>query len=244
MSSSNNNNSYLSFDGHDDYIEIPDNESFSVNTNGGGGLTVSAGIRPDTLRFPVTEGSGYVHWLGKGEKKEQEWVFRMYGQGNTENRDNRISFYVFSPEGKKGVGSYFQEPVTVGEWIHVVGVADSQRTYIYKNGIFKKCDQYQGKGDGKCGVHKDDNGDLLQIYPQHGSAPLRIGTRDMHSFFQGAIREVRIWSRPLSQDEIANLYNSGVVPKDGLVAEYLLTQDIAKDSAGNNDGAISGAIWH
>jgi hypothetical protein len=33
-----------------------------------------------------------------------------------------------------------------------------------------------------------------QITPAHGSANLRIGTRDFKSFFQGAIREVRIWN--------------------------------------------------
>jgi concanavalin A-like lectin/glucanase superfamily protein len=241
--SSNDNNSYLYFDGQDDYIEIPDNKLFSVSKNRGG-LTVSAWIRPDTLIFPMTEGSGYVHWLGKGETKEQEWVFRMYSQGNTEKRDNRISFYLFNINGGLGVGSYFQEPIIVGEWIHIVGVADSQRTYIYKNGAFKKCDQYQGSGDGTCGVHYDEKGNLLQIYPQHGNAPLRIGTRDMNSFFQGAIREVRIWNRPLSPDEVSNLHNpTGIVPQDGLIAEYLLAHDIAKDTIGNNDGFIHGAIW-
>ena len=42
------------------------------------------------------------------------------------NRRNRISFYVFNPDGHLGVGSYFQDPVIQGEWIHVLGIADGQ----------------------------------------------------------------------------------------------------------------------
>jgi Concanavalin A-like lectin/glucanases superfamily len=84
---------------------------------------------------------------------------------------NRISFYVFNPQGGKGVGSYFQEPVQAGEWIHVVGVADGQNALIYKNGAFKKSESYSGI-----------------ITPQHATAPLRVGTRDLKSFFLGAIR--------------------------------------------------------
>jgi len=47
-------------------------------------------------------------------------------------RPNRISFYVFNPEGGEGVGSYFQDTLHQGRWIFVVGVADSTRTYMYR----------------------------------------------------------------------------------------------------------------
>ena len=66
----------LVFDGTDDYVEIADAPQFSiVNT---GELTVSAWMRPDALTFPKFEGTGYVHWIGKGEAGQQEWAFRMY----------------------------------------------------------------------------------------------------------------------------------------------------------------------
>ena len=69
-----------------------------------------------------------------------------------------------------------------------------------------------------------------------------MGTRDFESFFLGAIREVRLWSRALTAAEVGTLY-SGSVPEDGLVAEYLLGQDIALDSAGVHNGVIAGASW-
>ena len=77
---------------------------------------------------------------------------------------------------------------------------------------------------------------------QHGTAPLRIGTRDFKSYFLGAIREVRIWSRALTATEVGALY-TGSVPQDGLVAEYLLDQAIALDSLGRHNGVIVGANW-
>lgn len=66
----------LVFDGQDDYIEIPDSPDFSVATTGQ--ISISAWIRPDVLTFPVSQSTGYIHWMGKGESGQHEWVFRMY----------------------------------------------------------------------------------------------------------------------------------------------------------------------
>lgn len=217
-------NAYLHFDGVQTYIEVPNSPELSIASNGG--LTISAWIRPETLSFSNTEGSGYVHWLGKGEKGNYEWTFRMYSQDNTEGRGNRISFYVFNPGGGLGVGSYFQDELQRGEWIHVVGAADGERTYIYRDGTRRDSDVYVGK-----------------VSPQPGGAPLRIGTRDLNSFFAGEIRAVRVWTRLLTDAEIANLHAADAVPSEGLVAEYLLDGDVACDSMGNNNGLIVSPIW-
>jgi hypothetical protein len=218
---------YLQFDGRTSYVEVPDSPDLSVGSTGS--LTVSAWMKPDTLSFPHTEGTGYVHWLGKGEDSRQEWVFRMYSAGNTENRENRISFYVFDPVGHLGIGSYFQDAITPGQWIHVVGVADGQSTFIYKNGVMRDTDVYAGS-----------------ILPQHGTAPLRLGTRDFNSYFLGGLAEVRLWNRALTATEISNLYSSGIVSQQGLVAELLLKEgrgSLARDTKDSHDGFLSGARW-
>jgi hypothetical protein len=105
----NNEKSHLQFNGTQTYIEIPSHPDFSVTTTGE--LSISAWIAPATLTFPDTEATGYVHWLGKGANGQQEWTFRIYSQGNTENRQNRISFYVFNPDGGIDIGSNFQDPI-------------------------------------------------------------------------------------------------------------------------------------
>jgi hypothetical protein len=229
----NGSDSFLHFDGLQSYIEIPDSPDFSLPTTGA--LSVSAWIRPSTLTFPSTDGKGvdltkaYVHWLGKGELGRQEWALRIYSLDNTVNRANRISFYVFNPGPGEGIGSHYQDPnnpVQVGVWIHVVGSADSEKTYLHVNGTLADSD-----------VYKD------RIQPKDGTAPMRIGTRDLHSFFEGEIREVRVWNRLLTDQEIQALFSAGSVPSDGLVAEYLLTQDMAPDTAGSHTGVIHSPIW-
>jgi hypothetical protein len=222
-----NSSAYLHFDGARTFIEVPSRPDLSLATTGA--LCVAAWIRPSVLLFPNTEGthgSRYVHWLGKGEKNEQEWSFRMYSQDTQDGRGNRISFYVFNSDGRLGVGSYFQAALQPGDWIHVVGMADNQNTYIYHNGVQADSDLY-----------------AAQISPTAGGAPLRVGTRDFNSFFEGEIREVRVWNRVLSDAEISALYGSNTVSVNGLVAEFLLTQDVAPDSAGDHAGVITAPTW-
>jgi len=220
-------NAYLRFDGSRTYIEIPSSADFSIATTGE--LTVSAWIRPTALVFPRTEGrngSRYIHWLGKGASGEQEWTFRMYSQDTADGRMNRISFYVFNADGGLGIGSYFQDDLQAGEWFHVVGAVDAQRIAIFRDGVVRDSDRYVGR-----------------IVPQAGSAPVRIGTRDLQSFFQGAIGKVRMWNRRLADTEVMALHDTDIVPVDGLVAEYRLAQDIAPDTAGNHPGVIYAPTW-
>lgn len=244
---------YLHFNGMDSYVEIPSIDAYSAVTTGE--LTVSAWMRPDALNFRHFEGTRYVHWLGKGEGAgdtgQQEWAFRMYNRDHTKEnppRPNRISFYLFNPEGGLGVGSYVQDKVDKRAWIHVVGVADGERTYLYKNGVYIRCDTYSGAFDGVCPIHyqapPNDNTQLV-IDPQSGAAPLRFGTRDFASFFEGGLTRIRVWGRALRADEVAALYAMDTVPGD-LVAEFLLNADtgtVATDTAQGNDGTIVGAAW-
>jgi concanavalin A-like lectin/glucanase superfamily protein len=245
---------YLKLNGLNNFVEIPSSTDYSIATTGE--LSVAAWIRPDTLNFPSWERAGYVHWLGKGEGSgdtgQQEWVFRIYNRDHTTEhppRPNRISFYTFNPEGGEGVGSYFQDTLNTGEWIFVVGVADATRTYMYRDGQYRRCDTYRGPSTDHCPIHYQPppNENLqLEINPAAGASPLRLGTRDLNSFFEGGLSRVRIWSRVLEPDEVSALYLSDAAPSDGLVAEFLLNADTgttAADSARGNDGTIFGAVW-
>jgi Concanavalin A-like lectin/glucanases superfamily len=220
----------LHFNGLSDFAAVASSPDLSVSP---AGLTVAAWVRPDTLTFPKTEGSlpteQYVHWLGKGETGQHEWVFRMYSDP-ADPRANRISFYVFNANGGRGCGSYFQDPLQAGQWIDVVGVADTatQQVMIYKNGALRATTSFAGL-----------------ITPTPGSAPLRMGTRDFSSFLQGAIGPVRVWNRPLTASEVHDLYAATAVPPNGLVAEYLLSEGAgltAHDTSGHaHHGSLFGA---
>ena len=246
---------YLELNGRDAYVEIPSIADYSISTTGE--LTISAWLRPDILNFPSAEkNSDYIHWLGKGEtsgaRGNQEWTFRMYNHSDpldSPSRPNRISFYLFNPQGGLGVGSYVQVPIYKRKWIHIVGAADSSRTYLYKDGQYIRCDTYRGPAQGPCEIHyrAPPNQNLqLIIDPQPGWAPLRLGTKDLGSFFEGGLTRVRLWNRVLKAGEISALYSAEVVPLNGLVAEFLLNSDTgatAVDLLRENDGEIFNAIW-
>jgi hypothetical protein len=246
---------YLEFNGRDAYVEIPSIDDYSVSTTGE--LTISVWLKPDTLNFPSVErNSDYIHGLGKGERSgaggDQEWAFRMYNHYDpldSPSRPNRISFYLFNPQGGLGVGSYVQVPIHKGKWIQIVGVASSSCTYLYKDGQYVRCDTYRGPAQGSCEIHYQapPNQNLqLVIDPQAGPAPLRLGTKDFGSFFEGGLTKVRLWNRALNSSEIAALYSADEAPQDGLVAAFLLNTDTgvtAVDSVQENDGEIFNATW-
>ncbi len=181
------------FDGVNQYVEVSSASALSVRR--GGALTLEAWIRPDVLNFPNDERDGYVHWAGKGESGQHEYVLRMYSKINSASRPNRISGYAFNPSGGLGSGSYFQDTVMAGQWMHVV-VVISTRTRpgtikIYKNGVLRQTTSL----------------DQFHVVPRAGNAPLRIGTRDFGSFFKGAIGKFAVYAHPLTQAQIQNHFN-------------------------------------
>jgi hypothetical protein len=243
---------YLSFNGTSSSVEIPNRPEYSVDF--AGALTVAAWMRADVEKFPKPEsGKLYVHWMGKGQHVgntgDQEWVFRMYDKPAPEpdgDRSKRTSFYLFNPRGGLGVGSYVQEDVPVKTWRLIVGVANDRRTRLYRNGELMHCDTYRGVGTTRCQIMLD-NGQQVVIYPEHGGAPLRIGTQNFGSYFQGGITRVRIWTRALAADEIQAVYETDEAPRDALVAEFLLDSDTGTRAVDSsplaNHGVITDGIW-
>ena len=182
------------------YVEIASSSLFSQADNGKG-LTVEAWMRPDVLTFPGETKDPYVMWLGKGEKGEMEWGFRFYSLDS--NRPNRISAYIWNADGGLGSGAYFQDELKAHEWLHVVGVFDpgsadhpGAGVSIYKNGQLR-------------GSPATSRGALYSSYnvrPRMGTAPVRLGTRDLGSFLTGGLDEVAIYPRKLTAAEVQENY--------------------------------------
>lgn len=171
------------FDGFTQYLEVPSAPEFSIPP--GGALTIEVWMRPDTLEFPSAQG-GYVHWAGKGERGRHEYVLRMYSKTNEANRPNRISGYVYNPQGGAGSGCFFEDKVRAREWVHVAVVISMERApgevRIFKNGELRGANPLS----------------QYNVVPRAGDAPLRIGTRDLVSFFKGAIGKFALYNRALS----------------------------------------------
>ncbi|WP_104062374.1 LamG-like jellyroll fold domain-containing protein [Arthrobacter sp. 4R501] len=201
-----NGDSAADFDGATQYLEAADSAELSPATNGV--ITIEAWMRPDALTFSHSN-NGYVHWMGKGELDNHEYVSRMYSADNTVGRGNRISGYLFNASGGLGAGSYFQDAIVAGEWIHYVLVinynAQSAQyphgyTKIYRDGVLRDTDDLSISG--------------TVIVPERGDAPFRVGTRDFKSFFDGAVGKVAFYDKELAPDRIAAHHQAMVQEPD------------------------------
>ena len=208
-----------------DYVEILDpgvSAEFSQPTSGLG-LTVEVWMRPDALTFPGLTSEIYIHWLGKcvSGSGQCEWGLRFYSQ-DSPSRPNRISAYIWNPEGGEGTGAYFQfgvnddEALVEGNWYHIVAVYEPgdkdtvppAGVRIYKNGVKKQ-------GPPSSGTLYTTYG----IVPVHGTLPLRLGTRDAAtsgnaaiSYLKGGLDGVAIYPYALDDPAILENYNAGISP--------------------------------
>jgi hypothetical protein len=154
-------------------------------------------MRPDALDFMGDEADPpqqYVHWLGKGEKGHYEWGFRFYRRRS--QRPNRISAYVWNPDGKLGAGAYVEDRLVAGTWIYLVATYDDPRKPAARVRLYK---------DGAASSHNESPGTLYKSYaitPKHGPAPVRLGTRDLRGFLTGGLDEIALYPRVLAAEEI------------------------------------------
>jgi len=239
------------FDGATQYVDLGNNAAYSIATTHE--LTIVALVRPDSLYMTQAEGAAprdYVHYMGKGDtygvSGNQEYTFRMYQRGNSENRANRCSCYAFNPSGGLGNGSYFQDDLLPGGWFMVTGAWDATTVRIFKDGLPRDNDLLDQSPTGG-----------PNIVPTAGSAHFRVGSRDGASYFQGSVARVAMWSRRLTDGEIANLqtarlagtYDTQVLTTlaTGLVAFWKLNEadgaTVAVDSSGNgHHGTYANAV--
>jgi len=228
----------VEFDGIGQYVEIPNHSALSIAATGS--FTTMALVRPTSLVMPSAQDGAWdqnlVHWYGKGEPGQHEYVGRMYQLGNDENRSNRFSNYAFNLSGGLGNGSYFQDAIAVGEWILIIGCWDATNVAIYRDGVKRDEDLLDQHASSPVGP---------VVTPTAGTAPLRIGTRDLGSFFQGQIGRFAVFSRRLSDVEITGLQTSRLAGTldatvsglSGLVGFWKLNEAdgaiAAVDSSGN-----------
>jgi Concanavalin A-like lectin/glucanases superfamily len=118
---------------------------------------------------------------------------------------NRISAYIWNAAGGEGAGAYFQDELTPGRWIHVVACYDPgdqtdpfAGVTIYRDGILRAGPRHSR------GARYASYG----IAATHGASPLRSGTRDLQSFFTGALDDVAVYPRVLSAAEVAQNFSA------------------------------------
>ena len=193
------------FNGLDQYVQVPSAAALSITATGR--FTIEAWIRPTVLSFPRSQGSGYVHILGKGTAGKQEYALRMYSYSNSEvpPRPNRISAYTFNLSGGKGSGAYFQDKIYPGVWIMVTFVVDSRPSRAWPHGYIAIYKDGHMRG-------RQVSLSQFDVVPEASDAPFRIATRDLESFFDGAIGKVVVYNHILTPQDILATYRAMVSP--------------------------------
>lgn len=180
-------------DGSDDHIAIPDSPTLSV-----GSMTLDAWVFPDTIGNYQAIASQYYFDDRSGLVVDDSWLLYMEPGGY-------LSFYVYGPSSASHRGVITTDPVLIaGTWQFVAATFDlqSQDMFIYVNGV------------------------PVATVPQPGSttlssvndsnAPLLIGanyTRGLELFWDGALDEVELTPRALTESELNTIYQAGSVGK-------------------------------
>jgi hypothetical protein len=149
-----------------------------------------------------------------------EWEARMYATttGESPNRPNRLSAYVFNASASLGSGGdwapayagpssnvYASSIIKAKDWLYVVGEYQT-----VNNGTYTGCSTPVGtasiwvNGVMWSQASHSPTGCFSQysVTATAGNSPVDIGTMAMDSWFQGAIGKVAIYNTLLSQSQI------------------------------------------
>ncbi|MHC4692665.1 MAG: LamG-like jellyroll fold domain-containing protein [Planctomycetota bacterium] len=205
-------NNALSFDGVDDYVEVPDDPSLRFMQSSS--FTISAWVMP----VLETESGFILCKMRSGGLRGDAEVGRLLTSSRTTSRvrtstplgrtrifgyqagwSSLVSEFFFGAESSwKGsvAAKTGRNSAPVGNWYHVVGVYDDKDVRIYLNG------ELRGR--------RTFDLDTGSTTPDKN---LMIGARSyestIKSFFGGKIDEVRIYDGALSDAEIWSLYENG-----------------------------------
>ena len=212
----------LEFDGVDDYVDVGDLPDFDAITDG---LTIEAWIKP------VDNGSGYANTIiSKGLRYTEENSRPFFLGFLAYQEQDQLLFHVDTGGGSDGLYSP-EGSIEPDVWTYVVGSFDGAQTRTYIDGELAASMAYEGT------IPPTDD-------------PVEIGGRTDHNsyYYVGLMNQLRVWSRPLTDAEIAQQFTEpNEIDTDGLIAYWDMnegTGTVAEDSSGNgNHGAIVGATW-
>jgi len=169
--------SALSFDGVDDYVEVPDDDSLDITDE----ITIEAWVKTNdvsgykTIYARKYSNSRGQYWFEVDRPAQGYILFRILnGDGNTLT-EVKTNSAVFSSE----------------TWTHVIAIYDSSYARIYVNG-----DEVKSVNTGNLNVPSASGPSTVgaQWYLEYTN------------FFNGTIDEVRIYNRALSAEEIKRLF--------------------------------------
>ncbi|GEM_PF-3901780 len=210
----------LNFDGVDDYVQVADADVLDIT----GEITIEAWYKPENI-------TGSWRYQRIVTKPHTTCVapYAMYSIEHTET--NKLSF-VLSDANYSEVFLRSATTIENGNWYYVAGTYDGSKQRLYLNGV------EESSVDRTITIGTNDQ-------------PLFIGAApgSCNEYFDGTIREVRIWNRALTQEEIqANMNRVLTGSEEGLVGYWRLDEGsgtTVEDLSGNgNTGTlVNGPMW-
>ena len=219
-------NGYANFDGTDDKIDLNDKFATLSNTNGG---SISLWVKPTTWASEQT----------LLDSTNRSWSNN--GINIVETGSGKVACDVYAGSGNYSAIRGAGITLTTGVWHHIVATfdgSDTKELKLYIDGVRETSytGGYNGSwvGSGSPASTPTDN--------------LTLGTPSGDSTspdYNGAMKQVLIYSDVLSASEVTTLYNSGTPvtspSTSNLVSKYDLISN-ANDSQGSDNGTISGNV--
>ncbi len=188
-------NKAYSFDGINDFIEI----LYRASLNNSSG-TVSVWIKSNGAQI-----------------NSQKLI---YGQGQgrpticvNSNNNHKARLQWVQPIGWAMVTS--TSDVDNSQWIHIVGVYDTQNLYIYINSVLEST-YLANSSQWNCSQYN------YHIGAFNGTSTSCGGSLGISQAFKGIIDDIGAWNRKLSQQEINNLYNGNICYQTISVTDTLI----------------------
>ena len=198
------------FNGTNNYVNIPDLEAYSSHTSSG--ITVAAWVNVKSLN---TDGHGQTRQpiVAKGNNNDWEWALYVY--------DNGSAGFSTWQQGGSSHSEITGGTLPLGYWAHVVATFKSGVAHrVYINGS-------------QVALGTSFGGSA-----HNGSQNVRIASRIDGQFLNAAISDVRIYCRPLSADEVTELYGK----TDKLVAHWKLDELTGTTAADSSPSGLDGTF--
>jgi len=171
--------SVLSYDGADDYVEVPHSKSLNITNE----ITIEAWVKHD----------GSTGWWNPIVSKDYDSTTTKGPYNFAIKPDNTVQFKIFQADPIPDLELTTTESITDGIWYHLVVTYDktlpADNVKIYFNSDLKASANYTES------IPTNTKNLCVGCY--------KYGPQ----YFHGIIDEVRIYSRALSEDEIRRLFN-------------------------------------
>lgn len=198
--------SALSFDGVNDYVEIPYNTGLDITDK----ITVMAWVIPDATKtfhgimthYGRTDDTHGWHWIIIGDPQR------------------RLRFGIRKGDDSGWVGAYHEANWSSTEWNLIVGTYDGEYLRDYLNGEEVGSSYYVGT------LRNEGNQPIVigRFYT----------TRNVDNF-KGAIDEVAIYNRALTAEEIAEIASRNRRPIADAGLDQAIFEEVALDGTGSYD---------